>query len=200
MLRFIFFQLGKISCSISQTSFRSLTWNFQYGLIREESQASNRWWMLWKRLTRWKGRRLSLGGRITLLRSVLSSIPLYYLSLFRIVRKVPKILIGIQRSFLWLIKFHSLGFKHLDIFNLSLLRKWRWRVLVDKEAYWYSILHSRYGALNQQHEPQLWNSKNSSQRWRDYCALDFDKSALTNWFSNGLRWKVGILAWGLVRW
>lgn len=54
-----------------------------------------------KRLSRWKGKHLYLGGRIVLLKSVLTSIPLYYLSFFRISRKVLKTLIGIQRSFLW---------------------------------------------------------------------------------------------------
>lgn len=106
-----------------------------------------------KRLARWKSRRLSFGGRIMLLRSVLSSILLYFLSFFRVPKKVLKILIGIQRSFLWsggdgtrgiawvcwikvcLPKVSGgLGINHLDFFNLSLLGRWRWRFLVDKEA------------------------------------------------------------------
>lgn len=55
--------------------------------------------VLRKRLARWRGKRLSFGGRIFLLKSVLSSIPLYYLSFFRLPRKVLKIIIGLQRSF-----------------------------------------------------------------------------------------------------
>lgn len=52
-------------------------------------------------LSRWKGRHLSLGGRIVLIQSVLSSLPLYFFSFYRVPRKVLKVLIGIQRSFLW---------------------------------------------------------------------------------------------------
>lgn len=54
-----------------------------------------------KRLSRWKDRHLSLGGRIVLIQPVLSGIPLYYLSFSCLPRLVLKNLIRIQRSFLW---------------------------------------------------------------------------------------------------
>lgn len=37
-----------------------------------------------KRLSRWKGRNLSLGGRIVLIKSMLSSLPLYFFSFFMV--------------------------------------------------------------------------------------------------------------------
>lgn len=130
-----------------------------------------------------------------LLKLVLSSIPLYYLSFFRVPRKVLNILIGIHRTFLWgfgegntgicwesWIKMRlpkvlgCLGVKHLDIFNLSLLGKWRWRLLVDRGAVWFSLLLCRYGDFDNQ-EDKKWNARNSSQWWRDIRALDKDKYA-----------------------
>ena len=53
-----------------------------------------------KRLAAWKTQ-YRKGGRITLIRSTLSSLPIYYLSLFRMPRKVCARLERIQRQFLW---------------------------------------------------------------------------------------------------
>lgn len=53
------------------------------------------------RLSSWKGKQLSLGGRVVMINSVLTSMPLYFLSFFKIPKKVLKTLIDIQRSFLW---------------------------------------------------------------------------------------------------
>ena len=54
-----------------------------------------------KRLSGWKARYLSKGGRLTLIKSVLSSLPTYFLSLFPIPSSVANKLEAIQRSFLW---------------------------------------------------------------------------------------------------
>jgi len=53
------------------------------------------------RLNMWKGRFLSMAGRLCLIKSILSAIPLYYLSLFRAPEDVCKSIIRIQRKFLW---------------------------------------------------------------------------------------------------
>ena len=54
-----------------------------------------------KRLAVWKTQYISKGGRITLIRSTLSNLPIYYLSLFRMPQKVCARLERIQRQFLW---------------------------------------------------------------------------------------------------
>ena len=54
-----------------------------------------------KRLASWKAQYISKGGQITLIRSTLSSLPIYYLSLFRMPHKVCTKLEMIQRQFLW---------------------------------------------------------------------------------------------------
>lgn len=163
-----------------------------------------------KRLSKWKGRHLSFGGRIILIQSVLSSLPLYFFSFFRVPRKVLKIIIGIQRSFLWGGYESSkkiswviwkkvcspkerggLGIKDLDLFNLSLLGKWRWRLLVEKEAPWCHIIQSRYGEVGDEVRLRGWSPRNSSQWWRDLCAIDNEYSIAQNWFSKEIRKRVG---------
>jgi len=54
-----------------------------------------------KSLSRWKGRFLSLAGRICMIKLVLSFIPLFYLSLFKMSEVVTNELVKIQRNFLW---------------------------------------------------------------------------------------------------
>ena len=57
--------------------------------------------MMEKKLSSWKRLYLSKGGRLTLLKSTLSSLPTYYLSLFTIPKAVATRLERIQRNFLW---------------------------------------------------------------------------------------------------
>jgi len=54
-----------------------------------------------KRLSWWKGRLLSLTGRICLIKLVLSTIPLFDLSLFKMLMAVTNEFVKIQRNFLW---------------------------------------------------------------------------------------------------
>ena len=54
-----------------------------------------------KKLSSWKQLYLSKGGRLTLLKSTLSSLPTYYLSLFTIPKAMTTRLEHIQRNFLW---------------------------------------------------------------------------------------------------
>ena len=54
-----------------------------------------------KRLAKWKRQYISKGGRLTLIRSCLSNLPTYVMSLFRMPRKVKIRLEKIQRDFLW---------------------------------------------------------------------------------------------------
>lgn len=53
------------------------------------------------RLSLWKARFLSRVGRLVLIKFVLNSIPLYYLSLFRIPKGVLEKIIKMQRKFFW---------------------------------------------------------------------------------------------------
>ncbi|CAL0303504.1 unnamed protein product [Lupinus luteus] len=117
-----------------------------------------------KKLSFWQQKLFSFGGRITLLKSVLCSLPIYYFSFFKASASVIKALERIQRRFLWgrgeeskgihWVKWETvcrsredggLGIKNLKLFNLSLLGKWRWRLLSDSGSMWVRVLRSRYG-------------------------------------------------------
>ncbi|CAJ2642215.1 unnamed protein product [Trifolium pratense] len=95
-----------------------------------------------KRLSSWIGRNLSIGGRVTLINSVLSSLPLYFFSFYKAARCVINQLLRIQRNFLWgggmedkklwWVKWThvclpkekgGLGVRNLELSNLSLLCK-----------------------------------------------------------------------------
>lgn len=52
-----------------------------------------------KRLSSWKQQQLSIGGKICLIKSVLTAIPLYYLSFFKASKKVISIINSLQRNF-----------------------------------------------------------------------------------------------------
>ena len=54
-----------------------------------------------RRLALWKCQYISKGGRITLIKSTLASMPLYQMSLFRMPKSVARRLEKLQRDFLW---------------------------------------------------------------------------------------------------
>jgi len=54
-----------------------------------------------KRLKSWRSSSLFRAGRLTMIKSVLNSLPLYYLSLFKVPKKMADDIIRIQRKFLW---------------------------------------------------------------------------------------------------
>ena len=54
-----------------------------------------------RKLSGWKKLYLSKGGRLTLLKSTISSLPTYFLSLFTIPKHVAERIERLQRNFLW---------------------------------------------------------------------------------------------------
>ncbi|GJZ44472.1 hypothetical protein Tco_0591727 [Tanacetum coccineum] len=116
------------------------------------------------RLSGWKGNMLSSGGRLTLIKSVLGSLGIYYFSIFKVPEAVLKTLESLRASFFWgatgdsrkraWIKWSNilasldkggLGVGSLKAFNNSLLLKWRWRLLNKPSALWVEVLKSIHG-------------------------------------------------------
>ena len=117
-----------------------------------------------RKLATWKKQYLSKGGRLTLIKSTLSNLPIYFMSLFVIPRKVRIRLEKIQREFLWgdvegrrrihLVrwtaickdkKYGGLGLRHLKDFNHALLRKWLWRFPLESESFWRKVIIGKFG-------------------------------------------------------
>jgi len=42
-------------------------------------------------------------------------------------------------------EYGGLGVRQLREFNIALLGKWCWMMLVDREWFWYKVLVARYG-------------------------------------------------------
>ena len=153
-----------------------------------------------------------------MLKSVLSSIPLFFMSLFKLPSVVAEKLVRIQRNFLWgwgsdgrkiawaswkkvcePRDYGGLGIINLRLFNLALLGKWIWRLGTNKGGLWKGILVSKYGGWRSLREEgkvgrgSLW--------WKDlkevWASEGWGKS-----FEDGFEWEVGegraILFWRTV--
>ncbi|GAU26327.1 hypothetical protein TSUD_56250 [Trifolium subterraneum] len=117
-----------------------------------------------KRLSGWKCKNLSFGGRLILLKFVMSSVPVYFLSFFKAPSGIISSLESMFSHFFWggceenrktsWIKWDSiclnkanggLGVRRLKEFNFSLLGKWVWRCLEEKDSLWCKVLQAKYG-------------------------------------------------------
>jgi hypothetical protein len=156
-----------------------------------------------RRLASWQTLYLSKGGRLTLLKSTLSSLPTYFLSLFTIPVSVAQRIEKLQRNFLWGgmgdgVKYHlvrwdqvcspmdcgGLGVKSLTLFNKALLGKWLWRFGVEESHLWRRVIVAKYGM-----EWGGWRSKHC--RGTHGCGLW--KSISSGWdgFSGRIEFSVG---------
>jgi hypothetical protein len=128
-----------------------------------------------RKLAGWKKLYLSRGGRLTLLKSTLSSLPTYFLSLFTIPVSVANRIEKHQRNFLWggmgdefkhhLVKWDTvctpkaeggLGIRSLVLFNRALLGKWMWRFGLEEHHLWRRVLVAKFGI-----EAGGWRTKHS---------------------------------------
>lgn len=68
----------------------------------------------------------------------------------------------------------GLGVKKLDIFNLALLNKWRWRILQGKSSLWLDLLKARYGDISLEvlgTDDQVRASSLCSWWWKDITKI-----------------------------
>lgn len=105
------------------------------------------------KLSPWKAKTLSFGGRLSLAKAVLGSLPSYFFSLFVAPSRVIEVLEKIRRQFIWggsdnkhkisWVAWEKimapkdkggLGLVSLRAFNLSMIVKWWWGIKTDKLA------------------------------------------------------------------
>jgi hypothetical protein len=157
-----------------------------------------------RRLAGWKKLYLSKGGRLTLIKSTLSNLPMYYLSLFPVPMSAAKRMEKIQREFLWggmgddqklnLVSWNQicrplraggLGIRNVHKFNQALMGKWLWRYATEREALWHKIIKAKY-----EDQDGGWCSKEVSGPY----GVGLWKHIRRGWgiFSEGVRFEVGI--------
>jgi len=107
------------------------------------------------KLSKWNQKNLSMGGRVTLIKSVLNALPIYLLSFFKIPQRVVDKLVSLQRNFMWgenqqhkrisWVKWEvvclpksegGLGIKDLAKFNAALRGRWIWELAANHNQFW----------------------------------------------------------------
>jgi len=123
---------------------------------------------------------LPRGGRLTLLKSTLCSLPIYFMSLFTILASIASQLAKIMRDFLWnsndignglhWVNWNEvcrpkqeggLGIRPLHVMNEALKTKCLWRFLKEDDAMWKSVIKAKYGI----DELGWWSKKSSFFPW-----------------------------------
>lgn len=116
-----------------------------------------------QKLLLWKSRLLSRAARVVLINAVITAIPLYILSYYKIPGWAATKIDRIRRNFFW---GHTedrrqicwiawdkvcvpkerggMGILNIRIFNESLLAKWWWKLLAHPESPWSSIIRGKY--------------------------------------------------------
>nr|GEV34611.1 RNA-directed DNA polymerase, eukaryota, reverse transcriptase zinc-binding domain protein [Tanacetum cinerariifolium] len=115
-------------------------------------------------LSKWKMKTLSIGGRLTLLKSVLGSLPLYYMSMFKVPLQVLKKIESIHSHFfngvelnnkkMSLIKWDNvlaskenggLGISSFFALNRALIFKWVWQFCTQRSSLKTRVITAIYG-------------------------------------------------------
>uniref|UniRef100_A0A2N9J5V1 Reverse transcriptase domain-containing protein n=1 Tax=Fagus sylvatica TaxID=28930 RepID=A0A2N9J5V1_FAGSY len=116
-----------------------------------------------RKLAGWKKLYLSKGGHLILLKSTLSILPTYFLSLFTIPKHVAERIEKLQRNFLWgglgdgfkhhLVGWNTvcrpianggLGIGRVAVTNRDLLGKWLWRFGREENHLWRRVIVAKY--------------------------------------------------------
>ncbi|CAL1355512.1 unnamed protein product [Linum trigynum] len=154
-----------------------------------------------KKLAPWKARRLSLAARLTVVRSVSSSIPIYSMHTEQLPVNVCNSIDKINRDFVWgkeedqgrlhLVAWEKLlepkwqggaGLQSLRQANLSLLAKTGWRLLTEKDNLLAQIMKDKYGRRRNGLE-MLRPSQGSSFAWRSMTKA-------SDLLKRGLAWNI----------
>ena len=139
-----------------------------------------------RRLALWKRQYISKGGRVTLIKSTLASMPIYQMSIFRMPKVVVRRIEKVQRDFLWgggnmerkvhLVKWEvvctdkdkgGLGLRKLALLNKALLGKWIWRYAGEKNILWRQVIKVKYGQEGLDWRPKKGNGAIGVGVWKE---------------------------------
>jgi hypothetical protein len=160
------------------------------------------------RLSGWQSHFLSFGGRLVLLKFVLTSLPVYALSFFKAPSGIISIIESIfnkknwggsadNKKISWIAwssvclrkEYGGLGVRQLREFNSALLGKWCWRLLVDRDGLWYRVLAARYSEEAGRLEV---GGRSGSYWWREIAKIrDGLGDSEEGWFAERVSKRVG---------
>ncbi|XP_072084417.1 uncharacterized protein [Arachis hypogaea] len=161
-----------------------------------------------EKLSMWKAKVLNKAGKLVLIKSVLNSLPVYYLSLFKMPKGVAEKLISLQRRFLWckedgrngmaLVRWEvvqapkklgGLGVGDALIRNTALLFKWWWRFAKEDCPLWKKVVCSCHNLnSNELLSTQVLPTRGGP--WRDICQVSFTNQQLRDKMVTGLSMEV----------
>nr|CCA65974.1 hypothetical protein [Beta vulgaris subsp. vulgaris] len=164
---------------------------------------------LCEKLAMWKSKMLSIGGRLTLIKSSLASLPLYFMSLFPIPKGVVEKINMITRRFLWsgcaekktlppvswkvvqLPKSRGgLNIGNVMHKNLAMLFKWIWRFFQEPNNLWCKVIKSKYNYAAPLTISSLTIPK-SGGPWSKICTAILNDQAAKSVMKIGLRKIIG---------
>lgn len=156
------------------------------------------------RLAGWKGKMLSMAGRVTLTKAVLSSIPVHTMSTVILPSSTLESLDKVSRFFVWgssqeKRKMHLLSWKRIcrpksqgglglrkaKDMNRALVSKVGWRLLNDKGSLWARVLKKKYKVTTAHDVSWLKPKSTWSSTWRSIGV------GLREVVSRGIGWVPG---------
>ncbi|XP_072064506.1 uncharacterized protein [Arachis hypogaea] len=152
-----------------------LSINFDKSSLISVNCANSRLVKIWKpiidkvedKLSLWKAKSLNKADKLVLIKSVLNSLPVYYLSLYKMPKAVAERIIGLQRRFLWSIEDGNNG------------------IPLEDCPLWKKVVCS-YNQLN----PSVMLSKqplpSRGGPWKDICQLNIREQEVRDMMISGL--------------
>ena len=162
------------------------------------------------RLASWKAKILSRAGKLTLIKSVLNSLPVYYMSMFKMPKAIAQKIVKLQRRFFWggssadnmscpLVKWADielpremggLGVGNIMHKNLILLFKWWWRFSESDNTLWKRILQSVHVIKGVKASSEAF-CKVKDGSWATLISNDAMTSKIRSTFEEGMIISVG---------
>ncbi|KAJ9542202.1 LOW QUALITY PROTEIN: hypothetical protein OSB04_028708 [Centaurea solstitialis] len=155
------------------------------------------------KLSDWKARTLSIGGRLCLCKCVLGTLGTYMFSLYKAPKKVLSLLEGLRHKFFWggvneerkicwvawdkVLRSKmsgGLGIGSLRAINYAMLVKWHWRDKMEPEALWRMVVRGCGG-----------NQDSSKGTWRSILRVENDLQELGINISSHLKPKDDDTGW-----